>query len=184
MFQKVVVFCSCIHKSKKIINILSLQVRGWIWLTGTASATSSSASFPFAIINHALPLAGEVTIQKVRVLTADGHHVEVATEVLQLHPDTQNQAQRERQTIYYQVSLEFLTTSEAMFYKQVLIIPKNNWANLRANLPELSIFAVSTLGPIVWAYSVPQLWPEQQKKIKKCQRTETKQSWLFIFTDK
>lgn len=43
---------------------------------------------------------------------------------------------------------------------------KKNFVHLIANLPELSIFAVKTLGPIVWAYSLPHIWPEQSTRIK------------------
>lgn len=56
-------------------------------LTVADAASGRPPGDPAAVIDHALPLTGEVTIQEVWVLAADGQHVETVTEVLQLHPD-------------------------------------------------------------------------------------------------
>lgn len=63
------------------------MVKELVWLTFGHVAACRSSSHPAAVVNHAFPLAGEVSIDKVRVLAADGHYHEVVTEVLQLHPD-------------------------------------------------------------------------------------------------
>lgn len=58
-----------------------------VWLTFRHVAARRSPGHPAAVVNHAFPLAGEVSVDKVWVLAADGHNHEVVTEVLQLHPD-------------------------------------------------------------------------------------------------
>ena len=51
-------------------------------LTVRQAAACRSPSCPFAIVNLALPLAVDVAIDKVGVLTADEQHGEMTTEVL------------------------------------------------------------------------------------------------------
>ena len=55
-------------------------------LTIAQVAARCSPSDPAAVVAHVLPLAAEIPVDEVGVLTADGHVVKMVTEVLQLHP--------------------------------------------------------------------------------------------------
>lgn len=61
-------------------------------------AACTCPRYPAAFINAALPLAAQIPINEVGVLTADEQAVEVVTEVLQFHPGRAEISIKERKS--------------------------------------------------------------------------------------
>lgn len=83
------------QKEKDTTNIIAVVVEGQIiWLTVRHVAAGSYSCHPAAIVSHGFPLAADVTVNEVGVLTADEQVLEIMTEVLQLHPDKDRQREQ------------------------------------------------------------------------------------------
>lgn len=87
-------FCACTHAKGKRHNkhlvlavTVNLKVKEGVGLTVIHVAPCRCPCDPAAIVNLALPLAGDIAIDEVGVLTADEQHYKIVAEVLQLHPD-------------------------------------------------------------------------------------------------